>query len=196
MERYNLFQIIIYEDTIPSTNNQAKELLKSLNDNFMIIANKQTNGRGRDLKKFYSPESVGIYMTLVLRDFKNTMPFISKVTALAVLKNIKKFTQNVYIKEPNDILIGNKKVCGILIESSLIGKENIFDYVVVGIGININNSDFPFEIQNIAMSIKCEVGREIDKNDLIENIILEFSLLLENSEKLIYKEYRENLLKN
>ncbi|MEI3542071.1 MAG: biotin--[acetyl-CoA-carboxylase] ligase [Acutalibacteraceae bacterium] len=196
MERYNLFQRIIYEDTISSTNSKAKKLLKNINDNFIIIANKQTNGRGKDLKNFYSPESVGIYMTLVLRNFKNTMPFISKVTALAVLKNIKKFTQNVYIKEPNDILIGNKKVCGILIESSFTGNENLFNYVVVGIGINVNNSDFPFEIQNIATSIKCEVGKEIDRNDLIENIILEFSLLFENSENWIDKEYRENLLKN
>lgn len=196
MERYNLFQRIIYEDTISSTNSKAKKLLKNINDNFIIIANKQTNGRGRDSKKFYSPESVGIYMTLVLRDFKNTMPFISKLTALAVLKSIKKFTQNVYIKEPNDILIGNKKVCGILVESSFTGNENNFDYVVVGIGINVNNSNFPFEIQNIATSIKCEVGREIDRNALIENIILEFSLLFESSENMIDKEYRENLLKN
>ena len=189
------FPKIIYKNTVSSTNVVAKEILKSCNANFILISSEQISGKGRDLKRFYSPKDVGIYMTLVLRNFKRTMPIISKITALTVLKSIKKIAEDVYIKEPNDILLGNKKVCGILIESSLSAKEKIFDYVIIGIGVNVNNESFPHEIQDIATSIKHETGKKIEKNNLIENIILEFNLLLEIPENQIEKEYSQNLLK-
>ena len=101
-------------------------MLKNINGNFILIADEQTKGRGRVKKNFYSPKGVSIYMTIVLRDFKESMPFLSMSVALSVLKTIKKISKNAYIKEPNDILLGGKKVCGILIESSVSTQKSIF----------------------------------------------------------------------
>ena len=72
----------------------------------------------------------------------------------------------------------------------------IFEYVVIGIGLNVNNERFSPEIQDIATSVKLETGREIDKNILINIIILELGLLLKTPKDIVQKEYQDNLIKN
>lgn len=195
-EIFDNYVELIHKDKTSSTNDDAKKMLKNINGNFILIADEQTKGRGRVKKNFYSPKDVGIYMTIVLRDFKESMPFLSMSVALSVLKTIKKISKNAYIKEPNDILLGGKKVCGILIESSVSTQKSIFEYVVIGIGLNVNNERFSPEIQDIATSVKLETGREIDKNILINIIILELGLLLKTPKDIVQKEYQDNLIKN
>ena len=120
-------------DTVNSTNTFAKD--KKLLKNFLIvISEEQTAGRGRQGKQWYSPDSGNIYMTIKFKD-KNDAP-LSLIIGLLISESMdyvsgKKI--NAGLKWPNDLLINNKKICGILVESEIVNDEIEF---IVGIGIN------------------------------------------------------------
>ena len=120
-------------DTVNSTNTFAKD--KKLLKNFLIvISEEQTAGRGRQGKQWYSPDSGNIYMTIKFKD-KNDAP-LSLIIGLLISESMdyvsgKKI--NAGLKWPNDLLINNKKICGILVESEIVNNEVEF---IVGIGIN------------------------------------------------------------
>ena len=120
-------------DTVNSTNTFAKN--KKLLKNFLIvISEEQTAGRGRQGKQWYSPDSGNIYMTIKFKD-KNDAP-LSLIIGLLISESMdyvsgKKI--NAGLKWPNDLLINNKKICGILVESEIVNNEIEF---IVGIGIN------------------------------------------------------------
>ena len=120
-------------DTVNSTNTFAKN--KQLLKNFLIvISEEQTAGRGRQGKQWYSPDSGNIYMTIKFKD-KNDAP-LSLIIGLLISESMdyvsgKKI--NAGLKWPNDLLINNKKICGILVESEIVNNEIEF---IVGIGIN------------------------------------------------------------
>jgi BirA family biotin operon repressor/biotin-[acetyl-CoA-carboxylase] ligase len=120
-------------DTVNSTNTFAKD--KKLLKNFLIvISEEQTAGRGRQGKQWYSPDSGNIYMSIKFKD-KNDPP-LSLIIGLLISESMdyvsgKKI--NAGLKWPNDLLINNKKICGILVESEIVNNEMEF---IVGIGIN------------------------------------------------------------
>ena len=120
-------------ETVDSTNTFAKE--KKLLKNFLIvISEEQTAGRGRQGKQWYSPNSGNIYMTIKFKD-KNNIP-LSLIIGLLVSESIDYASDkkiNAGLKWPNDLLIDNKKICGILVESEIVNDEIEF---IVGIGIN------------------------------------------------------------
>ena len=120
-------------ETVNSTNTFAKE--KKLLKNFLIvISEEQTAGRGRRGKQWYSPDSGNIYMTIKFKD-KNDIP-LSLIIGLLVSESIDNVSGkkiNAGLKWPNDLLIDNKKICGILVESETVNDEIEF---IVGIGIN------------------------------------------------------------
>lgn len=209
MTRYNFDNIINssklikkmeYYEKISSTNVLAKEFLcKNLGkqkDNFLILANYQTQGIGKNGVKFFSPSGVGIYMSIVLLNPNYNVNLYSMITPLAICKAIKKLINidvNIKIKWPNDILLNNKKVCGILIEAGTLSTSKSLSYVIIGIGINVNNQRFDMSIENIATSLKKEVGKGINRSNLVSEILkqLEYSLSID-SKKLI-KDYLKNL---
>ncbi len=163
--------VIIYEKT-DSTNTLAKSFIKNdCVDGTLIIAKEQTAGRGRIGRSFSSPKGEGLYMSLIL---KPDMPLslISQITlpiALAVANSIKKIcTLPAQIKWPNDIVINQKKLVGILTEL----KD---EYVIIGIGINVNNSSFPEEITATATSIYKETMVKYDFYTLIYEIFKHFN---------------------
>lgn len=178
---------IVYFNSIDSTNNEAKKLASSgCSEGIVIISEEQTMGRGRLGRNWVSPKFKGIWMSIVLRPDIDPMNVakITQVGAAAVLKAIKEQGINAYIKWPNDIVLNNKKVCGILTEMS--GEINNVNYVVMGIGINVNidKEDFPEEIEEIATSLKIEEGKSIERKALVASI-------LNNLEEL-YKEFIKN----
>ncbi|MBQ8318377.1 MAG: biotin--[Lachnospiraceae bacterium] len=140
-----LFQIpiinnVLYYDTIDSTNNKAKELAKrgSVHGS-LVVAKSQTAGRGRMGRSFSSADNQGLYFSLMLRPnvSMNHLSSITLVTALAVSTALDTICNiNTTIKWPNDVYINNKKAVGILTEAGP-------DYVVIGIGINVNTKEFP-----------------------------------------------------
>ncbi|WP_097026886.1 biotin--[acetyl-CoA-carboxylase] ligase [Clostridium peptidivorans] len=165
---------IIYFDSIDSTNNEAKKLASSgCLEGTVIISEEQTMGRGRLGRNWVSPKFKGIWMSIVLRPDIEPMNVtkITQVGAAAVLKAIKEQGINAYIKWPNDIILNNKKVCGILTEMS--GEINNINYVVMGIGINVNidKEDFPKDIEEIATSLKIEEGKGIKRKTLVASIL-------------------------
>ncbi len=140
----------IYYDITDSTNSRAKEYIKTHDfERMLFVANEQTSGRGRLGKSFFSPKNTGIYMSFA---FKNSLSLcdtmhITTAAAVAVAKAIEKHTPyRTAIKWVNDIYINDKKVCGILCEST-------GGYVIIGVGVNVTTSDFPDEIKDIATSL-------------------------------------------
>ncbi len=149
--------ILDVRQTVTSTNTLAKEMAaKGAKEGNVIIAREQTEGRGRMGRSFYSPNSSGIYFTIILRP-KLTLEdslLITTGAAVAVAKAIETIAKvNTEIKWVNDIFVNGKKVCGILTEASLNFESGGLEYAVVGIGINIETSSFPDEIRQIAGSI-------------------------------------------
>lgn len=167
------FDIKVYK-TLTSTNTYLKELASLGAEEWsVVIAKEQTCGKGRMNRKFYSPSDTGVYMSLVLRpqlEAKDVL-FVTTMTAAAVAMAIDKiFNVNTGIKWVNDIYLNDKKICGILTESAFCVGESKLDYVIVGIGINVEKpkEDFPEDISDIAGSI---INNDIltKNNDFINN---------------------------
>lgn len=143
--------------TVISTNTLAKEMaVNGAPEGTVIIATEQTEGRGRMGRSFYSPDSTGLYLSLILRptlDLNDSL-LITTSAAVAVAQAIERLTKNsVQIKWVNDLFMNDKKVCGILTEASLNIENGGLEYAVVGIGINAITKDFPDDIKDIAGSI-------------------------------------------
>jgi BirA family transcriptional regulator, biotin operon repressor / biotin---[acetyl-CoA-carboxylase] ligase len=177
---------IHYFKEVDSTNDVAKYLAEDgAEEGTTVIAEIQNRGKGRRGKTWISPPG-GVWMSIILRP--DIPPFnapqLTLVTGVAVAETLKKECNlDVGIKWPNDILIGNKKVCGILTEvDASIEKVN---YVVVGIGIDMNVDVplFPPDLQKGATSLKNELNTEINGAILVQKFLLEF----EN----IYNEFKE-----
>lgn len=162
-------QIIL--DTIDSTNEYAKRIAKDVNENVLIIANNQTNGRGTHGRNWYSEDGKNILMSFLIKDI-NDYKSIDGITIEIgriiheILSN--NFDLNFEIKLPNDILCNGKKICGILCESSIINDK--VNYLIIGIGLNVNQTNFNDDIKDIATSLKKELGADINKDDIIESI--------------------------
>jgi len=124
-----------------------------------VIAGIQQSGRGRLGRSWLSPEG-GLATSIVLRPAMSTVHLLPAITALAVFRTIKSLGVEATIKWPNDILIGGRKVCGILIEHGL--ADNAICYSVIGIGININfdTALYP-EISGFATSLSVQLGHEL-----------------------------------
>jgi len=171
---------IYYFPELKSTNIIAKEKAlhraEGINEGTLIIAERQSAGKGRLGRKWFSPLG-GIWLSVIL--YPQLPPFyiprITLMTVVAAVKAIKMCTQiELQIKWPNDILINEKKVCGILTEMS--AELDIINWVVVGIGINANIDlrDFPEDIQENTISLKEASGKEISRVKLAQTFLQEF----------------------
>jgi BirA family biotin operon repressor/biotin-[acetyl-CoA-carboxylase] ligase len=171
---------IFYFSELESTNIIAKEKAlhrtEAIDEGTIIIAEKQSAGKGRLGRKWFSPAG-GIWLSIIL--YPQLPPFsisrITLMTAVAVVKAIKMCTQiEPQIKWPNDILINEKKVCGILTEMS--AELDIINWVVVGIGINVNidHQKFPEDIQANTISLKEVSGKEVLRVKLAQTFLQEF----------------------
>lgn len=170
--------IVFYRET-GSTNQDAKELaLKGAKEGVLIVADRQLSGRGRRGRDWISPPGKDIYMSLLLRpqcEIENASE-LTLVMAMSVLEAIQEQLPhvNVGIKWPNDIVINGKKICGILTEMNIVQQS--IDYVVIGIGINVNQTEFHQDIKAHASSIMMETGQEADRAKLIANVMKSFEI--------------------
>jgi len=142
----------------------------------VIIAEEQTEGRGRLGKNWTSPKGKGIWLSIILRPNINPTDAskLTQIGAAAVWKGINQLGIEALIKWPNDIVVNGKKVSGILTEMS--GELNKINYLVIGIGVNVNleSRDFPEDIREIATSLKAEKGTEISRENLLAEILNNF----------------------
>ena len=155
--------------SIDSTNTRAKQLAESgAEEGTLIVADRQTAGKGRRGRSWSSESNIGIYMSLIVRPSISpaSVSGLTLISALALAKAIKSVCGvESHIKWPNDIVIGKKKICGILTEMS--SEMNYIHYAVVGIGINANTQKFPDDIADKASSIMLESGKKVDRAELI-----------------------------
>ncbi|MBR1391559.1 MAG: biotin--[Lachnospiraceae bacterium] len=172
---------ICYFDEIDSTNSRASQLAEEgALHGTLVVADHQNSGRGRRGRSWSSPSQTGIFMTLLLRpDIEPAnASMLTLLAALAVARGIEKNTGlTVQIKWPNDIVINGKKVCGILTEMN--AQMDYVNHIIIGIGINVHNTEFPDEIVQTATSIYLESGRHVQRAELIEAIWEEFEACYE-----------------
>ena len=168
LQARHIGQEIIIHDSVDSTNNIAKRLVgKPDKEGTVILANSQTQGKGRLGRTWHSEENVGIYLSTLL---KTSLPpgqisKIALVAGVALVQAINEFSQaRAYLKWPNDILLNGKKVAGILTEYS---KNKNHAEVILGIGINVNHARFPVPLQHIATSMAMENGEIFERLPLI-----------------------------
>lgn len=192
---------IISLEEVDSTNTYAKNLAKEgMDEGTVVIAKRQTMGRGRLGRKFYSPSGTGIYMSIILKPETDaeSILLITTAAAVAVSQAIENVTgKSTLIKWVNDIYMNEKKVCGILCEGSFRDCHTL-EYAILGIGINISKPDTPFpdEIKNIAGYI-LEKDDESIKEKIIEEVIDNFFNLYKNISKKPHLEiYRKRNLLN
>lgn len=135
----------------------------------IIIAEEQKAGYGKEKVSWFSPKG-GLYFSVILP--KSQIEDLQTLTILAafiVAKTIKdNFSLEPLIKLPNDVIVNQKKIAGILTEN-VIGKE--VKTSIMGIGLNTNIAEFPEELENIATSLRIESGKEVDNKKIMEQII-------------------------
>ena len=165
-----------YFDEIDSTNNYAKNLIRENNNlnnlsrnKILIIADKQTAGRGRTGHSFISPSGTGVYLTLIIEPVKN-FQLVTIAAAVSVCLALEKFidlnNKAAKIKWVNDIFIcdkltrSSKKVCGILAEA-VNGRDNKISKIIVGIGVNI----WPYKFEDLNLSRAGSVFDEVNNNN-------------------------------
>lgn len=180
-------------DSIDSTNKYLKSKINEKNYGTIVISNEQTNGYGKNDRQFISNKDTGIYMSILINPnclIEESLK-IAILTSVAVLSAIKSvYNLDVKLKWVNDIILNDLKVGGILCESQINLNNNIIDNMIVGIGINVKEFDFPPSLKNIATSIENNTNIKISRNELISEIINFFDLyFIDNKNYLnLYKE--------
>lgn len=183
-------------DELDSTNNYLKKLgSQGENEDTLVIAQSQTNGRGRMGRTFYSPDETGIYFSLLLHpEFSAEKSlFLTVMAAVSVAETVMKYNKNdVKIKWVNDIYIDGKKVCGILTEGS-INAEKKLDYAVVGIGINViaPENGFPEDIKDIATAIFPGKTDENIKEIIVAELVNKFFEMYNGFDTNYIERYKE-----
>lgn len=193
-------EIRFYEE-ISSTNIEAKKLAEEGEPHgTLVVADKQNAGRGRRGKTWESPAGSSVYMTILLRpEFPpDKASMLTLLMALSVRNAVADVSgMEVQIKWPNDIVLHGKKICGILTEMS--AELDYIHYVVIGVGINVNQKTFPEEIHVTATSLFMESEKKYVRAALIERSMYYFEqyydqfLEIQNLEG-IWSEYNKYLI--
>ena len=166
-------------DSIDSTNKYLKSKINEKNYGTIVISNEQTNGYGKNDRQFISNKDIGIYMSILINPnclIEESLK-ITILTSVAILSAIKSVCNlDVKLKWVNDIILNDLKVGGILCESQINLNTNIIDNMIVGIGINVKEFEFPPSLKNIATSIENNTNIKVSRNALISEIINFFDL--------------------
>ncbi|MDT3699709.1 MAG: biotin--[acetyl-CoA-carboxylase] ligase [Thermincola sp.] len=172
---------VIYRETVVSTNELAKELArKEAEEGTVVIAEEQTGGKGRMERVWYSPPGQGLWFSTILRPVIKPVDAskLTLVSAVAVAKTIREVADiPAGIKWPNDVLVNQRKVAGILIEMS--AEIDRINYLVLGIGVNVSldGTSIPGELANVATSLEAENKLKVTRVELL-------AALLNNLDKL------------
>ncbi|WP_243112679.1 biotin--[acetyl-CoA-carboxylase] ligase [Caproiciproducens sp. NJN-50] len=195
LETEFLGRSVFCHDSVDSTNEEAKrQALAGAPNGSLFVAEQQTGGKGRLGRSWTSPTGTGLWFTVLLRP--GILPLRVSVTTLlsglAVARAVRSLSGcDAKIKWPNDIVIGSKKVCGILTEMT--AEIDRIEFVAVGIGVNVNNTAFPEAIRDKATSIRMESGKPLRRVALLQEILIQFETLLKqnaDSDPAFWEEYK------
>ena len=192
-------EISIYRE-VSSTNSIAQLMaLSGAPDGTIIMSMSQTAGRGRMKRQWSCPSSKGILMSMVLRP-ELPMQFVPQLTLLCgvvVADTIRKVTGCAAgIKWPNDIVIGGKKVCGILAQSSF--ARGAPSYVIMGVGINVNQNtnQLPLDCRDTSTSLRLELGENVSRFKILKEFIIaweeHFQCFLKGGHQYLRTKWIEN----
>ena len=191
----------VFFSTCDSTNTRLQELANAgAKEGTVVISEEQTAGQGRNGRNWNSPKGEGIFLSMLLRpEFKpRYASMITLVTALAVCSALgKNGVERLFIKWPNDIVASGKKLCGILTKMST-DAESI-QYIIVGLGINVNQKNFHPEIAKIATSLYIETKEEKSQVNIIADFLSAFETYYEQFRltkdlSLLKEEYNQKLV--
>jgi BirA family biotin operon repressor/biotin-[acetyl-CoA-carboxylase] ligase len=156
-------------DTLPSTNELAREMaVQGAVEGTTILAREQTAGRGRLGRTWTSAAGEGLYVSIILRPKVQPRRFsiMTLASAVAVAETlISEFAVTPDIKWPNDVLVSDRKVCGILLETATEGDK--LEYAILGIGVNLGQPDFPDDIRESSTSLLLETRRLIGAEEFL-----------------------------
>lgn len=171
---------LIRRSVVDSTNDEAKDLIAEGADPWtVVVAEKQVAGKGRFGRSWASPRG-GLYLSIVLPWELEQLPLLSMAASLAVAEALDTWGLPISVKWPNDVLVGDAKVAGILVEG-LVRPEGY--WAVVGIGVN---SDVPEErlggrLDNPATTLRHELGHAVDNEELLSRVLKAFRTYAERS---------------
>jgi BirA family biotin operon repressor/biotin-[acetyl-CoA-carboxylase] ligase len=190
---------IHYFHTIDSTNSMAYQLaLKGAREGEVVIAESQKKGRGRLGRHWFSPPSLNLYLSVILRPKipPHQASLITLMAAVATADAIQKFSGLLpLIKWPNDILLRNRKVAGLLNE--IHSEMDRIHFVILGIGVNLNMDEkmFSKEIRAVATSLKKEMGQTISRKAFLQSLLQEleegYAIFLKEGGTAVLKAWRE-----
>ncbi|AEA34013.1 biotin--[acetyl-CoA-carboxylase] ligase [Hippea maritima] len=165
-----------------STMDEAEYLIeKDENvDGAIVIAEEQTSGRGRQKRKWLSPQGENVYVSLIFKPKgMNVSDSIALMFAIsiAIKEALSDFgVEDAKIKWPNDVMVNDKKIAGVLVETK--SESGILSHAIIGFGINVNMEHMPDELKDKATSIKIETGIHVDRATLLSNILFYFENLI------------------
>ena len=182
---------IVYFKEIDSTNRYARTLAREgAAHGTLVLADTQTAGRGRRGRGWISPAGESIAMSLILRPDvpPAQVARLSLLTALAVANAIDRAAGlDARIKWPNDIVVGGRKVCGMLLEMDATPEK--VESVVTGVGINVHQTQFDSEIEHSASSLDLLAGRRIDRADIVRAFLQEYERAWALSDEAMMRAY-------
>lgn len=185
-------------EEIDSTNSYLKRIgAEGAEDGTTAIADAQTTGRGRRGRSFLSEPGCGVYFSVLLRpqiETERLLP-LTGLAAVAICRAVERVAPvEVQIKWTNDLLLGGKKLCGILTELAVEGETGALQYVVLGAGVNVNNEHFDGELAGLATSIYAYTGQKIARAALAAAMLEEcdklYAALLADETAEYLAEYR------
>jgi len=174
-------------DSLPSTNREAAQLAQAeVEHGTVVAADGQTAGRGRLSRTWFSPPGANLYCSVILRtarpserltEWLSWLPLVSALAAAEAIEQVSSL--HVSVKWPNDLLISERKVGGILCESGTGIRSDPFQIIGIGINVNVDHDDWPTELRDSATSIWQERKIVVDRNRLLAQVLLELEQCLD-----------------
>ena len=174
-------------DCLPSTNGEAVQLAQAeVEHGTVVVADSQTAGRGRLSRTWFSPPGANLYCSIILRatrpakrltEWLSWLPLISALAAAEAIEEVSSI--HVSVKWPNDLLISERKVGGILCESGTGMRSDPFQIIGIGINVNVDHNDWPADLRDSATSIWQERKIVVDRNRLLAQLLLELEQCLD-----------------
>ena len=176
----------LHFDEIDSTNNYLKNSYKLLSNFTFVSTDYQSAGKGRNDRIWFSNPGENLMFSLLIKDENLLKKFssLSIISAAIVAEQIKSLgIEDVAIKWPNDVFIKDKKVCGILLEGQ------ILEYLVIGVGLNVNQKSFPNGLRKPATSLSLELNNDLNVNEVKERLFLQMTKELSNLDVQKYLDF-------
>jgi BirA family biotin operon repressor/biotin-[acetyl-CoA-carboxylase] ligase len=187
--------IIHHLPTIGSTNDHLKTMIGAP-ELTCVVADEQTAGRGRHGRAWHSTPGTGLYLSILLcpESSSSKTPLLSLLAGIAVAEVlIQRGVIGVDIKWPNDVLVKDRKICGILVEGASAGSNP--HRIILGIGVNLNHRSFPPELSQTATSFEIETGKDVAidefRDQLLERIAYWYQLWKGGEERAIIDRWQE-----